>query len=85
MDDMSVFMDKKRAILYFLPRDQYFKVAFVFGQRAVNVILESGISQALKIGLEEARVFAEGRGIRIDMREASIADIERLTEIKLAN
>lgn len=28
--------DKRRAIIYFLPRDGYFKVAFVFGQKAYD-------------------------------------------------
>jgi hypothetical protein len=36
--------DKKRAIIYLLPRDKYFKVAFVFGQKATDIILESNIS-----------------------------------------
>ena len=78
--------DKKRAILYFLPRDKYFKVAFVFGQKATEVIMGSAISADIKKELMLARVYAEGRGIRIDVKETiNIKDIKKLIDIKLAN
>ena len=78
--------DKKRAIIYLLPRDNYFKVAFVFGQKATNQIMESDISDKLKTELNNARVYAEGRGIRIEIKDNSKSDdIKRLIEIKIAN
>jgi hypothetical protein len=78
--------DKKRAILYLLPRKDYFKVAFVFGQKATDQILDSNVSDFIKNELKEARVYAEGRGIRIDIKDASmIKDIEFLIEVKLAS
>jgi len=78
--------DKKRAIIYFLPRDGYFMVAFVFGQKATDQVLNSEISKDIKTDLENARVYAEGRGIRIDIKDESrIKDIHKLIEIKLSN
>lgn len=78
--------DKKRAIIYLLPRDRFFKVAFVFGQKATDAIMQSKISATIKTELQAARVYAEGRGIRIEIRdEAMIADIKELIDIKLAN
>ena len=78
--------DKKRAILYFLPRKNYFKVAFVFGQKATDLIMESDISLEIKNELIKARKYAEGRGIRIEVKNAlNITDIKKLIEIKLAN
>jgi hypothetical protein len=78
--------DKKRTIIYFLPRDGYFKVAFVFGQKAANQIFNSDISAEIKAELESAQVYAEGRGIRIDIvDESKLNDIKKLIEIKLAN
>lgn len=78
--------DKKRAIIYFLPRDKYFKVAFVFGQKATDIVLESNISSGIKTELEQATKYAEGRGIRIDIKNDSILpDIKQLVEIKLKN
>lgn len=76
--------DKKRAIIYFLPRDGYFKVAFLFGQKAYAEIQSSTISSAIKTELQNARVYAEGRGVRIDItNETLFGDIEQLIQIKL--
>jgi hypothetical protein len=76
--------DKKRAILYFLPRENYFKVAFVFGQKATDKIMLSQISEEIKKELEAARVYAEGRGIRIKIQDDSVLnDMKALIDIKL--
>ena len=78
--------DKKRAIIYLLPRDRFFKVAFVFGQKATDRIMQSQISQPIKTELDSARVYAEGRGIRLEIRDKEIlSDIRELIDIKLAN
>ena len=77
--------DKKRAIVYLLPRDRYFKAAFIFGQKATDRIMSSPVSEAIKEKLAAARVYAEGRGIRIDIRnEGLVPDIKELIDIKLA-
>ena len=76
--------DKKRAIIYLLPRNKYFKVAFVFGQKAMDLIMKSQISDAIKNELQAAKVYAEGRGIRIDVNdEGIINDVKELIDIKL--
>lgn len=76
--------DKKRAIIYLLPRDKFFKVAFVFGQKATNAVMESQVSNAIKAELNAARVYAEGRGIRIEINSPDIMnDIKTLIDIKL--
>jgi tRNA U38,U39,U40 pseudouridine synthase TruA len=79
--------DKKRAILYLLPRQSYFKVAFVFGQKAFKSIVDNAaISRDIKRELEAAKVYAEGRGIRIDVKgKAVLKDVGRLIDIKLAH
>jgi len=78
--------DKKRAIIYFLPRQGFFKVAFVFGQKAMNQIMESNIAIEIKTELQQAKVYAEGRGIRIEIVDDSkLEDIKKLVEIKIAN
>ncbi len=78
--------DKKRAILYFLPREKYFMVAFVFGQKATDIILRSGISDEIKSELENARVYAEGIGIRIAVKDENhLDDIKKLVGIKISN
>lgn len=77
--------DKKRAILYFLPRERGFMVAFVFGGKAFNAIMKSEVSEEIKSDLEAARVYAEGRGIRIPVPDrSSLKDIFLLLDYKLA-
>ncbi len=78
--------DKKRVVLYLLPRDKFFKVAFVFGQKATDHILKSGISENIKAELRNAKVYAEGRGIRIDVNDGALTDdIKKLIAIKISN
>lgn len=76
--------DKKRAIIYLLPRAGFFYVAFVFGKRAYEDILCSNVKDEIKKELEEAKVYAEGRGIRIPIHDMSdLPDIKTLIDIKL--
>lgn len=75
--------DKKRVLIYLLPREKFFKIAFVFGQKATNNIFESNIAEHLINEIKLAKAYAEGRGIRIEVREKSImADIKKLITIK---
>jgi len=77
--------DKKRVIVYLLPREGSFLVAFMFGEKAYRQIMESAVSQDIKQGLSEAKVYAEGRGIRLEANSGSIEDIKTLIRIKLEN
>lgn len=78
--------DKKRALIYLLPRRGYFKVALVFGEKAFQEILNSTVSQQIKAELSTAPKYAEGRGIRIDVRdEQLLGDIGQLIPIKIAH
>jgi hypothetical protein len=77
--------DKKRVIVYFLPREQYFMVAFNFGEIAFERIMNSDISRKIKTELSEAKQYPEGRGIRIEVRDNNdLTDVKKLIEIKLA-
>jgi hypothetical protein len=76
--------DKKRAIIYLLPRDKYFLVAFVFGAKATSEALASAINNEIKNTIETAKVYAEGRGFRIEIRNReNIDDIKKLVGFKL--
>lgn len=78
--------DKKRAIAYFLPREGYFMIAFVFGNKAMEQVLESTVADDIKQRLLQARAYTEGRGIRIEVRHRDVLnDIYSLVKIKLAN
>ncbi len=75
--------DKKRAIIYMLPREGFFKVAFVFGEKAFGAVMQSSVPEQIKIDLASAKKYAEGRGVRIEVRGKSLVnDIIRLVKIK---
>ncbi len=60
-------------------------VAFVFGQKAYDAIMQSDIAEQIKSDLTSARVYAEGRGIRISVADRSkLGDIFKLIDHKLA-
>jgi hypothetical protein len=76
--------DKKRAIVYLLPRKGKFKVGLMFGQKATDAVMVSPVSQKIKDELATARPYVEGRGIRIDIDTlADIENIKLLIDIKL--
>ena len=78
--------DKRRAIIYLLPRADYFKVVLVFGPKATGEVLNSGVSVEIKTELESAKAYAEGRSINIEVKDGKIInDIKNLINIKLEN
>ncbi len=78
--------DKKRAIIYLLPHKGYFKVAFVFGQKATDQIMASDIAKVIKSDLANAKKYVEGRSIAIEVKNHEpIEDIDQLIDIKLLN
>ena len=78
--------DKKRVLVYLLPRDKFFKVAFVFGKIAFHEIVESHIDENIKKELMTTKEYAEGRGIRITVTdENQLKDIQFLIETKINN
>ena len=78
--------DKKRAIIYLGPRDKYFLASLVFGGKATDQALRSNIPAEIKSIIESAPVYAEGRGVRFEVRDGKyINDIKTLIDIKLAN
>jgi len=76
--------DKKRVLIYLLPRQGFFKVALVFGQKATDTVLQSEVNQQIKEEFAAAKAYSEGRGIRIDVNDASLLeDIKKLIRIKI--
>ena len=77
---------KKRAILYLTPCQGYFRVAFVFGDKAVAAAEKSTLPKSILEELRSARKYVEGRGIRIEVkRKRDIGNIKKLIEIKIAH
>ncbi len=75
---------KKRNLFFFAPYERYFRIAFVFGDKAVSAIEESDLPPAMIKELANAKRYVEGRGLRIDVKKRSaIADIVKLVEFKI--
>lgn len=78
--------DQKRVIVYLLPRAKFFKAALVFGPKAIETIKTSSIEPSIKNEILSAKKYAEGQGVRIDVRDASLLpDLQTLIEIKLTH
>ena len=79
-------MLKKRNLFFFAPCDKYFRIAFVFGDKAVKAIEESDVSPTLIEEVVGAKQYPEGRGLRIELRKPKqIEDVVKLTAIKVNN
>ncbi len=76
---------KKSVIIYLMPGDRHFRASFVLGGKATTEALESNIPDDIKKLISEAKVYAEGRGVRIDVTSDKMtAHIETLINIKLS-
>lgn len=79
-------ISKKRNLLFVLPESGYFLVGFVFGDRAVEAVLKSQLPETIKNELVNARKYAEGRGIRLEIKDDSqMESVLQLIRIKLDN
>ena len=74
----------KRNLLFLSARKGYFFVSFVLGDKAVAFAQSSGLEADLLEQLLAARKFAEGRGIRIEVKSRrALEQAKRLLDIKL--
>ncbi len=77
---------KKRRIIYMTPRREHFVEAVVLGDKAVAVANERGLPRALLDEINSARRYAEGRGVRLQVRsQEDLEVVKRLADIKVAN
>jgi hypothetical protein len=74
----------ERTILYMIPCRDYFLVGLVLGDKAVRAAHERKLPEAILTELDNARKYAEGRGIRLEVRKsAELRPIEALVAIKV--
>jgi len=77
---------KKRNLFFLVPYDSYYKIVFVFGDKAVAEIEKSEIADTLKNEVINAKKYAEGRGLAIEVKDGKyISDIKTLINIKINN
>jgi hypothetical protein len=74
-----------RAILYMTPCEGYFLASFALGEKAVKAAHESDLPAAVLAVIDGAKKYAEGRGVRLEVRTAAdVRYIEKLAAIKMA-
>ena len=77
-------MLKNRNLFFFKPYRSHFTLTFVFGDRAVEEIDRSTISEKIKAEIRSAKRYMEGRGLTIKvMDNMPLPDIYKLIGIKL--
>ena len=77
---------KKRNLFFLIPLKGSFQISFVFGDKAVAAVAKSDLPIDLITELRNARKYAEGRGLRIDIKEAAdVEHVKQLVEIKVNN
>jgi len=77
---------KKRNLFFFQPFKNYFSLTFIFGDKAVNEIEKSDVSESLKKLLRDAKKYAEGRGLLVNVKTRSdLFDVNKLIDIKVKN
>jgi signal transduction histidine kinase len=77
---------KKRNLFFLIPGERFFTVAFVFGDKAVRVIEESDLPVRIVNVLKNARRYAEGRGLRIEVkRQSEVKIVLKLVAAKVGN
>jgi hypothetical protein len=75
----------KRTILYMTPREGYFLASFALGEKAVKTAHESDLPASVLKIIDSARKYAEGRGVRLEVRNArDVRNVEKLATIKMS-
>jgi hypothetical protein len=77
---------KKRTVLYMTPCQGYFLASFALGEKAVQAAHQSGLPDSVLSVIDSARKYAEGRGVRLEVRnKKDLENIKQLAAIKMAH
>jgi hypothetical protein len=64
---------KKRTLVYLTPDKEQIQVGIALGERAVALALASQLPQSMKTLIKKAPKYAEGRGVRFQVRSTAEA------------
>jgi hypothetical protein len=77
---------EKRTVLYMTPCQGYFLASFALGEKAVKAAHASKLSAEVLDVIDNAPRYAEGRGVRFEVRSAKdVRNVEQVASIKMAN
>jgi hypothetical protein len=76
--------NKKRNVVFVGPEEGYFNVAFAFGEKPYEAIMESKLPAFIKDELRNAPVYVEGRPLRMEIKSPlHMNDLKQLVVFKL--
>lgn len=76
----------KRTIVWLSPREGWFQAGIILGDKAIQAAREGKPSLRLRKLIDEAPRYAEGTGLRIEVKNArDLALVRKLVEIKIAH
>jgi len=79
-------VSEKTQPVFFIPLKDFFKLSFIFGDKAVLAVEESDLPQNIKTTLKNAKKYMEGRGLSIEVKSSKEVEIvKKLVEIKVNN
>jgi hypothetical protein len=77
---------KKRRVIYLTPQERHFLVGIVLGEKAVKAARQARLPPEVLERVEAAPRYAEGRGLRLEVRfKKDIDAIRELARAKMAN
>jgi hypothetical protein len=77
---------RKRTIVYMTPCRDHFLASFARGEKACRAAHAAGLAASLLAAIDGAPTYAEGRGVRIPVRNGrDLQDVESLAAMKMAN
>jgi len=77
---------KKRTIVYLIPQIGHFICAYVLGGKATEEARRADLPEAILKTINEARVYAEGRGFRLEVKnKRDLEAMKKLAAVKMAN
>lgn len=75
----------KRTLFYMMPKDGYFQLTFVYGERATLAAKSTGLPEQVLDDLLHAKAYVEGRSVQVNIMDAGdMETMRKLLEIKLA-
>ena len=76
---------KKRRVFHLIPQPGFFTVVFTLGKQAVLAAQHSGLPEEILSAIADAREYAEGRSIRLDIATPDdVAVVKQLIALKMA-
>ena len=77
---------KKRAVLYMTPCAGRFRASLALGEKAAGAAPAAGLAAHLLRAIDEAPRFAEGRALRLEVRDsADVADVLAAAALKMSH